>query len=230
MIASPRPLAVRQATGGFTVAYVVRAVSPAIRAAQAYVRTCIVQIASSQRRRPPSRSSREVMRPSDREASSAGSLSPCGGGNSPGAWHRVRTLCASVGLRLRGFEHASRPGSTPWPGSTRRNARVLHRRRRFARPAAASYATPDGRWRLPATVKDVDPRYLDLLIAYEDKRSASILVSTRRESAARRCTPHARPHRVGRLDIHDAGRAAARAGARTAPSWPSCARRCARSR
>src|SRR4029077_19924083 len=33
-----------------------------------------------------------------------------------------------------------------------------------------SYATPDGRWRLPATVKDVDPRYLDLLIAYEDKR------------------------------------------------------------
>ncbi|MCL6441419.1 MAG: transglycosylase domain-containing protein, partial [Thermoleophilum sp.] len=32
------------------------------------------------------------------------------------------------------------------------------------------YATPDGRWRLPATVQDVDPRYLDLLIAYEDKR------------------------------------------------------------
>jgi penicillin-binding protein 1C len=32
------------------------------------------------------------------------------------------------------------------------------------------YATADGRWRLPATVKDVDPRYLDLLIAYEDKR------------------------------------------------------------
>ena len=32
------------------------------------------------------------------------------------------------------------------------------------------YATVDGRWRLPATVKDVDPRYLDLLIAYEDKR------------------------------------------------------------
>ncbi|MGD9767091.1 MAG: penicillin-binding protein 1C [Pseudolabrys sp.] len=32
------------------------------------------------------------------------------------------------------------------------------------------YATPDGRWRLPATVEDVDPRYLDLLIAYEDRR------------------------------------------------------------
>jgi len=32
------------------------------------------------------------------------------------------------------------------------------------------YATTDGRWRLPATAEDVDPRYLDLLIAYEDRR------------------------------------------------------------
>ena len=33
-----------------------------------------------------------------------------------------------------------------------------------------AYATPVGRWRLPATVKDVDPRFLKLLFAYEDKR------------------------------------------------------------
>jgi penicillin-binding protein 1C len=33
-----------------------------------------------------------------------------------------------------------------------------------------AYATPDGRWRLPATEKDVDPRFLKLLFAYEDKR------------------------------------------------------------
>ncbi len=33
-----------------------------------------------------------------------------------------------------------------------------------------AYATPEGRWRLPATVKDVDPRFLRLLFAYEDKR------------------------------------------------------------
>jgi penicillin-binding protein 1C len=32
------------------------------------------------------------------------------------------------------------------------------------------YATSDGRWRLPATVEDVDPRYIAALIAYEDKR------------------------------------------------------------
>ncbi len=33
-----------------------------------------------------------------------------------------------------------------------------------------AYATADGRWRLPATVDDVDPRFLRLLLAYEDKR------------------------------------------------------------
>lgn len=32
------------------------------------------------------------------------------------------------------------------------------------------YATSDGRWRLPATVENVDPRYLAALLAYEDKR------------------------------------------------------------
>jgi penicillin-binding protein 1C len=33
-----------------------------------------------------------------------------------------------------------------------------------------AYATPSGRWRLPATVKDVDPLYLKMLFVYEDKR------------------------------------------------------------
>ncbi|MEA2946849.1 MAG: penicillin-binding protein, partial [Alphaproteobacteria bacterium] len=32
------------------------------------------------------------------------------------------------------------------------------------------YATREGRWRLPATRDSVDPRFLDLLLAYEDKR------------------------------------------------------------
>jgi penicillin-binding protein 1C len=36
-----------------------------------------------------------------------------------------------------------------------------------------AYATPEGRWRLQATVKDVDPRFLKLLFAYEDKRFRS---------------------------------------------------------
>jgi penicillin-binding protein 1C len=33
-----------------------------------------------------------------------------------------------------------------------------------------AYATKEGLWRLPATVEDVDPRFLKLLLAYEDKR------------------------------------------------------------
>jgi penicillin-binding protein 1C len=33
-----------------------------------------------------------------------------------------------------------------------------------------SYVTSQGRWRLPATRDQVDPRYLDVLLAYEDKR------------------------------------------------------------
>ena len=33
-----------------------------------------------------------------------------------------------------------------------------------------AYLTTEGRWRLPATRKDVDPRFLEALLAYEDKR------------------------------------------------------------
>jgi penicillin-binding protein 1C len=33
-----------------------------------------------------------------------------------------------------------------------------------------AYLTSEGRWRLPATRKDVDPRYIDVLLACEDKR------------------------------------------------------------
>jgi penicillin-binding protein 1C len=43
---------------------------------------------------------------------------------------------------------------------------VVDRDGRLLRP----YTTSDGRWRLPARPDGVDPRYLALLIAYEDKR------------------------------------------------------------
>jgi penicillin-binding protein 1C len=46
---------------------------------------------------------------------------------------------------------------------------VLDRNDRLLR----AYAAPDGRWRLPAEAKDVDPRYLAMLIAYEDRRFRS---------------------------------------------------------
>ncbi|MFZ5691630.1 MAG: penicillin-binding protein 1C [Pseudomonadota bacterium] len=46
---------------------------------------------------------------------------------------------------------------------------VVDRGGRLLRP----YATEEGRWRLKARFEDVDPRYLDMLIAYEDKRFRS---------------------------------------------------------
>jgi penicillin-binding protein 1C len=33
-----------------------------------------------------------------------------------------------------------------------------------------AYATGEGRWRLPASVEDVDPRFIQMLLAYEDRR------------------------------------------------------------
>jgi len=33
-----------------------------------------------------------------------------------------------------------------------------------------AFTTEDGRWRLPVTVDDVDPRFIDMLLAYEDRR------------------------------------------------------------
>jgi penicillin-binding protein 1C len=46
------------------------------------------------------------------------------------------------------------------------SALVVDRDGKLLRP----YATPEGRWRLPATRENVDPRFLQLLLAYEDKR------------------------------------------------------------
>ena len=46
---------------------------------------------------------------------------------------------------------------------------VLDREGRLLRP----FATLAGRWRLPVRVADVDRRYVDLLVAYEDKRFRS---------------------------------------------------------
>jgi penicillin-binding protein 1C len=43
---------------------------------------------------------------------------------------------------------------------------VVDRNNRLLR----AYATPDGRWRLPVNVADVDPRFVDMLLAYEDRR------------------------------------------------------------
>ncbi|MFD1282847.1 transglycosylase domain-containing protein, partial [Methylobacterium goesingense] len=50
-----------------------------------------------------------------------------------------------------------------------RSTVVLDREGRLLRP----FATADGRWRLPVTGSQVDPRYLAMLTAYEDRRFAT---------------------------------------------------------
>src|SRR5271166_7206372 len=66
------------------------------------------------------------------------------------SWSRYETSLGPLDLA------ASREGSTI----------VVDRDGRLLRP----FTLPDGRWRLPATTHDVDPRYLSMLVAYEDAR------------------------------------------------------------
>src|SRR5271166_6518752 len=66
------------------------------------------------------------------------------------SWSRYETSLGPLDLA------ASREGSTV----------VVDRDGRLLRP----FTLPDGRWRLPATTHDVDPRYVAMLVAYEDGR------------------------------------------------------------
>jgi penicillin-binding protein 1C len=57
-------------------------------------------------------------------------------------------------------------GPPPLGNGLEFSAAVVDRDGRLLR----AYATNEGRWRLPATVADVDPRFFAVLFAYEDKR------------------------------------------------------------
>jgi penicillin-binding protein 1C len=57
-------------------------------------------------------------------------------------------------------------GPPPQTGNLEVSHTVLDRHGRLLR----AYAIADGRWRLPATVEDVDPRFLRMLFSYEDRR------------------------------------------------------------
>ena len=73
---------------------------------------------------------------------------------------------ALVGVALAGAGWAYSLGPPPRGQHLNYSHVVVDREGRLLR----AYATPEGRWRLPANVKDVDPRFLNLLFAYEDKR------------------------------------------------------------
>jgi penicillin-binding protein 1C len=87
---------------------------------------------------------------------------------------RTRLAAVAVSLALL----AGLGGATAWivslgPAPLGKNLefsrQVLDRNGQLLR----AYATDDGRWRLPAKTADVDPRFFDVLFAYEDKRFLS---------------------------------------------------------
>jgi penicillin-binding protein 1C len=93
------------------------------------------------------------------------------GGNGSAAW---RVACATlvvlllivVGLFGGTAYWVASLGPPPLGKDLAFSTLVVDRDGHLLRP----YTTPEGRWRLPATRESVDPRYVALLVAYEDKR------------------------------------------------------------
>lgn len=74
-----------------------------------------------------------------------------------GALASIAGVLAAVGL-IR--------ATAPMPAEILRSVEVVDRNGALLRP----FALPDGRWRLAASPEQVDRRYLEMLIAYEDRR------------------------------------------------------------
>ena len=78
-------------------------------------------------------------------------------------------LFAILGVNAVGFtatETLRRLGPVPLGETITYSTLVVDRNGKLLRP----FITKDGYWRLPVTSKEVDPRFLQMLIAYEDKR------------------------------------------------------------
>src|SRR5262245_4346726 len=101
-----------------------------------------------------------------RAASSVGS--PCARGTGVQRVRRLTFVAAAVVVTLLAiaFWWIAALGATPLGHDLQHSTLVVDHDGRLLRP----YTTPEGRWRFPATRADVDPRFLTLLIAYEDKR------------------------------------------------------------
>ncbi len=74
-------------------------------------------------------------------------------------------LVAAAALSVAAWRIAAL-GPPPLGKDLEFSTEVLDRNGRLLR----TYATSDGRWRLPATIADVDPRFFKVLFAYEDRR------------------------------------------------------------
>src|SRR5690606_18518810 len=86
------------------------------------------------------------------------------------AWHKIAiglgagaVLVTTAGLGLDAAERAFPP---PLDRAKVVSAEVLDAEGALLR----AFATTEGRWRLQTTIDDVDPRFIRMLVAYEDKR------------------------------------------------------------
>ena len=89
----------------------------------------------------------------------------------PSIWRRLRNVLVGAGVALAAVAivlgiYVHSLGPAPLGQHLAYSRLVVDRNGKLLR----AYATPEGLWRLPATVNDVDPRFLKLLFAYEDKR------------------------------------------------------------
>ncbi len=96
---------------------------------------------------------------------------PCPQAGRPGPrrWLRLGVRAASVmviAAAAAGAYWIASLGPLPLADRLEYSTLVVDRDGRLLRP----YTTSEGRWRLPAARADVDPRFLELLLAYEDKR------------------------------------------------------------
>ena len=92
-------------------------------------------------------------------------------GFSPPRLRKLTALAVSLGLLLTAAATALTLYAASLPpldlsAASGRSTVVLDREGRLLRP----FLTTDGRWKLPVTSGDVDPRYLAMLKAYEDRR------------------------------------------------------------
>jgi penicillin-binding protein 1C len=71
-----------------------------------------------------------------------------------------------LALAVAGLELADRTFPPPLPKTSDVSTVVTDRQGRLLR----AFALPDGMWRLPITVDQVDPKFIRLLLSYEDKR------------------------------------------------------------
>ena len=97
------------------------------------------------------------------------------------------TRCVVVAAALGGAWWVHSLGPAPRGETLDHSTLVVDRDGRLLRP----YATTEGRWRLPATLDEVDPRYVEMLLAYEDRRFRTHRGVDPLAMGARRCSSSA---------------------------------------